>query len=289
MPTFFPSGPADRYGRAPWGQGVSGRSHGSCKWLAPPFVTVALACFALVACLPMALHGQPGGNQWEVETELGGSVFFGNRQQSQVNTRTEVELANSLFESLLEGRFTYGVATDGDGASQVNRRSWLLRSSVDLRPEGRWRPFVSGQAESVFERRIQLRYDAGSGIKYDNRIDRDNRVEFSVAIIAERTYRRGDESSAGDQVSVGRWSSDLRVRRTFLANRLGIDFRNQYRPVFDELGNFVLSSRNAFTVDLTEVVGLRFTVQTEYDSGARERGADTNLDGQIQLGVVASF
>lgn len=90
-------------------------------------------------------------------------------------------------------------------------------------------------------------------------------------------------------MSLGRWSSDLRVRRTLLSDRLGIDFRNQCRPVFDELGNLVLSSRNAFTVDLTEVVGLRFTIQTEYDSGARERGADTNWDGQIQFGVVASF
>lgn len=151
---------------------------------------VVLACAALAACVPGALHAQWEGTQWEVETELGGSIFFGNRQQSQVNTRNEVELVNTLFESLLEGRFTQGVATDGDGVTQLNRRSWLLRSSVDLRPEGRWRPFVSGQAESVFEGRIALRYDAGTGIKYDNRIDRDNRVEFSVAILAERTYRR---------------------------------------------------------------------------------------------------
>jgi len=285
--SFLPGGRAATRIRALTCQDMWG--HECLRFIAYSFPAVVLACVALAGVVPRALHAQSEGNQWEVETELGGSVFFGNRQQSQVNMRTEVELANSLFESLLEGRFTYGVATDGDGVSQVNRRSWLLRSSVDLRPESRWRPFVSGQAESVFERRIALRYDAGTGIKYDNRIDRDNRVEFSMAIIAERTYRRGDTSSGAEQVSLGRWSSDLRVRRTFLSDRLGIDFRNQYRPVFDELGNFVLSSRNAFTVDLTEVVGLRFAVQTEYDSGARERGADTNLDGQIQLGVVASF
>ncbi len=258
----------------------------------PPLRTLIpllLAGAALLFPVERGLEAQESGHEWEFETELGGSLFFGNRQQSQVNTRAEVGLVNALFESTASGQFTYGVATDSEGISQVNRRSWRLRSSVDLRPEGTWRPYVSGQAESVFERRIALRYDVGTGVKYDRRIDRNNRIEFSLQVLGERTYRRGTTSGTEDQGSVGRWSSDLRIRRTFVDDRLGIDLRNAYRPVFDELGNFVLSSRNAFTIDLTEVLGLRFTVQTEYDSRATDRGADTNLDGQVQLAVVATF
>jgi hypothetical protein len=250
---------------------------------------LALSCGTLMPA--DRISAQAPGTQLEVQTEFGGTVLFGNRQQSLVTTRTEIDFVNWAFESSNEFRFTYGVAQDSEGVSQLNRRSWVVRTSMDLRPEGRWRPFVSGRAESVFERRIALRYDAGSGIKYDNRIDRNNRIEFSMAVLAERTYRRGDTnaSSALDQVSLGRWSSDLRIRRTFFDDRLGIDFRNQYRPVFDALGNYVFVSRNSFTMDLTEVLGLRFSFQSEYDSGARERGADTNHDGQIQVTVIASF
>ncbi len=254
--------------------------------------------------LPLLLAGLIGGvcalvspptsvaaqtNDWKVEGELGGAVFFGNREQTQFSTRMVVERADELFESASDFRFSYGVATDSEGVREINRRSWSASTSLDFRPEERWRPSVSGRMESAFERRIALRYNAGAGMRVSWDRDRRNRVDFSLSILAERTYAREGGRGTPDEVSLARWSSNFRVRRSYFDDRFSIDSNNTYRPVFDSFGNFTLSSRNSFSLGLTEVIALRFSVSTEYDSGALDRGADTNRDGQVQVTMVAQF
>ena len=256
----------------------------------PLLGSILLLASAGTAAAQEAATGEADNRSWEFEVEVGGTLFFGNRDQSIVATRTEIAWADANVESTVDLRFTYGESTDGEGVSEVNRRSWLVDSALDFRPGGLWRPFVTGRAESALERRIDRRYQGGVGVKYDNRIDRDNRTEFSLGVLAERTYRISTSTpSSDDRGDVGRLSSELRIRRTFISNRIGIDLQNAYRPVFDALGNFVLTSRNAFTLELTEVFGLRFSHQSNYDSGAKDRGADTNHDGELQISVVARF
>ena len=226
---------------------------------------------------------------WKAEGELGGNLFFGNREQSQLSSRILVERADSLFESSSEFRFAYGEVTDRDGVRQVNRRSWSAAASLDFRPMERYRPFVSGRMESAFERRIALRYNAGAGVRMSWARDRRNRVDLSASILAERTYAREDGRGTEEDVGLARWASSVRVRRSYFDDRLSLDSNNSYRPVFDSFGNFTLSTRNAVSYNLTEVVALRVAVITDYDSGAVERGAETNRDGQVQVTVVARF
>lgn len=227
--------------------------------------------------------------EWKAEGELGGNLFFGNREQSQLSSRILVERADSLFESSSEFRFAYGEVTDQDGVRQVNRRNWSASGALDFRPMERYRPFVSGRMESAFERRIALRYNAGAGLRMSWTRDRRNRVDLSASILAERTYAREGGRGTEEDVGLARWASNFRVRRSYFDDRLSLDSNNAYRPVFDSFGNFTLSTRNAVSYNLTEVVALRVTVITDYDSGAVERGADTNRDGQVQVTVVARF
>lgn len=229
---------------------------------------------------------------WSVEGQLGGSFFFGNRDQTNFSTRAEIERADSLFESTTEFRFLYGTQTDDEGVTSVSARSWGAASQLDFRPEAPWQPFVGGSIESSFERRIALRYDTGAGFKVSFRGEDGsrNRVDFSVSILAERTYARETaDQDREDEVSLTRWSSTFRVRRGFFDDRLYLDTNNRYRPVFDSFATFRLNSDNSLSYELTEVVALRFSVQTEYDSRAVERGADTNYDGRTEVSVVARF
>jgi hypothetical protein len=245
----------------------------------------------------MLWSGVPGGaapleaqpREWKAEGELGGNFFYGNRQQSLLSTRVSVERSDSLFESSSEFRFAYGEATNRDGESEVNRRNWSASASLDFRPTRRWRPFVSGRMESAYERRIALRYNAGAGVRVSWDRDRQNRVDLSMSILAERTYAREGGSGGEDDVGLARWSSDLRIRRAWFENRFSVDSNTAYRPVFDSFGNYTLSTRNAFSYNLSEIVALRVTVVTDYDSGAMDRGAETNRDGQVQLAIVARF
>lgn len=249
---------------------------------------VVVGCWiALAGLAPGAAAAQ--GDDWKVEGELGGAVYFGNREQTQFSTRMVVERADELFESSTDFRFSYGVATDSEGVREINRRSWSASTSLDFRPEQRWRPSVSGRMESALERRIALRYNAGAGMRVSWDRDRRNRIDFSLSIQAERTYAREGGRGTPEEVSLARWSSNFRVRRSYFEDRFSIDSNNTYRPVFDSFDNFTLSSRNSFSFNLTEVIALRFSLSAEFDSGAVDRGAETNRDGQFQVTMVASF
>lgn len=255
---------------------------------APTLAALALAALGL-GTAPDAAAARQAAQDWRVEGELGGSFFFGNREQTQFLTRAQVERADSLFESQSEFRFSYGQSTNEDGEREVTRRSWSAASSLDFRPRERYRPFVSGRMESAFERRIALRYSAGTGMRVTFEHDRRNRIDLSFAIQAERTYGREGASGTPEDVSLARWSSSLRVRRSYFANRFSLDSNNSYRPVFDSFGNYTLASRNSLSYDLTEVVAIRLSYLLDYDSGAVERGARTNRDGQVQVTLVARF
>lgn len=241
----------------------------------------------LTPCAPL----QAQSDAWDVQGQLGGSFFFGNRDQTHFSTRAGIERADSLFESSTEFRFLYGTSTNDEGVTSVSARSWNVQSQLDFRPESMWQPFVSGSIESSFERRIALRYDTGAGMKlaFRDPDNRRNRFDFSLSILAERTYARDPDVAGTEEVSLSRWASNLRVRRSLFSDRFYLDTNNSYRPVFDSFGNFRLSSRNSLTYDLTQIVALAFSVQVDYDSRAEERGADTNYDGRTEVSIIARF
>ncbi len=272
-------------------------------WYLPPLAVARAGLGFLLAWLSLlVMPSVPGGflgsgelwgqsTPWSVEGELGGSFFFGNRDQTNFSTRAEIERADSLFESSTEFRFLYGTQTNDEGITSVSARSWGAASQLDFRPEALWQPFVSGSIESSFERRIALRYDTGAGLQVSFRDPENsrNRIDFAMSILAERTYAREAVGDDDDEASLTRWSSNLRVRRALFGDRLYFDTNNSYRPVFDSFATFRLNSNNSLSFELTEVIALRFSVRTEYDSRAVERGADTNYDGRTEVSVVVRF
>ena len=255
----------------------------------PTGTTIRLLVFSALLLLPLPALGQTRDTRLQVTTELGGSLYFGNRPQSQFSTTTKIERVGSSYDARLNLDFTVAVAEDRDGEVGLNRRSWGMENSIDLRPEGIWRPFVTTRVTSSFEKRIDLRYDGGAGIRVDHQRNRNNRTEFSVAVLAERTFERGVDGADGEIGTLARWSSDARVRRSYLGDRISIDLRNNYRPVFDAFGNFTFSSQNAFTLGLNETFGFRLNLRGDYDSRAKDRGAVTNLDTQVTFSIVAEF
>jgi len=247
------------------------------------------ALFVLLVASPISIAGQERTPGWEFETELGGSLYFGNRPQSQFSTTSSIDRISRGFDAGTKFRFTVAVAEDSEGEVALNRRSWGIENTLGLRPNGTWQPFLTTRLESSFERRIDLRYDGGVGIRVDHQTDRHNRTEFSIALLAERTFERGSNGADGEIGTLARWYSDMRVRRTFIDNRVALDLRNNYRPVFDAFGNYTLSSQNAVTFGLNDTLGFRFNLRGDFDSRAKDRGARTNLDTQVTFSVVATF
>ncbi len=251
---------------------------------------------ALLSAAPIPATAQEGDavaeapDLWDVEGEIGASVFFGNTEQTTVTSRAGVERSDSTWEVSADGGYSYGEATEEGGATFVNKRSWRLGAQLDHRPFDRWSPFVFANAAGSLEQRVDLRTDAGIGAKYTWVRTEPTRVDLSAAVLAERLEPRPDpEAPLVETESLARWSLRFRARHTLIPDRLGVSTVNFWQPRIDALDEFLFTSESSLSFQLTEVVSVKLTLLDTYDSEATVRGARTNNDGQLFFGVLASF
>ena len=229
--------------------------------------------------------------EWSVEGELGASLSFGNTSQATVNSRLATSRADSSYEASSQLTFRYGEAEDETGDSFVTARSWNLEASLDWRPYSRISPYVFGQGESSFQRRIDFRYNVGGGGKYTFVQRDDARVDLSAALLAEQTFVEDDPAPTGeiDESVLARWSVRFRARKELSDGRITLSTENFYRPVFGDYGDYVFDSRSVLSYALSEIVTLNLSFLDTYDSRAVARGADANNEGHLLFSVLGSF
>ena len=61
-----------------------------------------------------------------------------------------------------------------------------------------------------------------------------------------------------------------------------------YQPAVDELSAYVVDSNTSLAVTMTSAWSLTASWRERFDSEARDRGARSNHDGQVLLGVRLS-
>lgn len=254
----------------------------------------AFASTVVLLTLASTVAAQEEG-PWELEGEFGAALFFGNTSQTTVSTGVEAAQADSAKEIGLKGTFTYGEATGDEGDRFVNKRSWLVGVEYDRRPFGDWNPFVSGEIQSSFERRIDFRYTIGAGVKHTVQRSDRGRVGVRLSILAEQTNPAGEPGEEPKGELLGRWALRATLRRTWDDGRLTFETDNDYRPELDRIsdvgvfGEFVFTSKSSIAFRLNETVSLKLTLLDTFDSEAATRGAESNNDGQFIVSVLASF
>ena len=255
-------------------------------------MTPRAAARSLLPVVVAAAAAAPGGAQepdlWTVEGELGASLFFGNTEQATLTSRLGAAMADSTRELDAAAAFTYGEASDADGDDFVIKRSWEVGLTYDHHPFETVSPFVMGKLESSFEKRIEQRYNVGAGAKYTFDRRPQQRVDVSLALLAERT-NPADQAPAAETELLARWSTRLRGRRTLADERVTVTHETFYRPEFAEVSDFTLATTTSLSFQLNEVVALKLTFVDSYDSEAEARGARTNNDGQLFFSVLSSF
>src|SRR5687767_10465491 len=70
----------------------------------------------------------------KIESEIAGSVFFGNTRQTLASTRAMFERKDSAFAFRTGARFNYGEMTQDVIGTIVNKRSWDMGANYDWRP-----------------------------------------------------------------------------------------------------------------------------------------------------------
>ena len=234
--------------------------------------------------LPTAPAKPP--SRWKRTLELAGSLFVGNKPQTVLTTRVKSSHADSSFEMGADLRFTYG-ETSQEGAREVSQRHWLGSVNMDLWPYAAQSPFLLATVESSLERRIELRLSGGVGHKLTFVDNKRSMANFSLAILAERSRFPTSADGVNEQ-SLARFSARLRLRRT-MGERTAVSHETFFQPEYANLDRYTLSNNLSATYRLNEVVDLKFNYLDNYDTEARGRGARTNYDGQLVVGIQADF
>lgn len=229
---------------------------------------------------------------WQRNVEIAGNYLYGNNEQAIFSARGGVSRADSVWKVSLDGRYLIG-ASSRNGDRVMDRRSWLVSTSLDRHPEDVHTQFFLASAERSFELRIDQRVNAGVGYKYTIDCDTIYKLDVSVALLGE--FNALPQPVAGQpgpapivRNELARLSARLRYRNQF-TDRLNFDHVTWYRPELAAADRFLASSLTALQYAVSKRAGLRLSFQNDYDSLARSRGARSNHNGQILVGVNTKF
>jgi hypothetical protein len=225
--------------------------------------------------------------EWDLDTEVGASVFFGASDQTTVATKISSARMGPRFEVEGEAAYMYGESTDAEGNSFVNKRFWEVGTNLNYRGFSRVNPYVFGQVLSSLEKKIDIRYHGGAGAKATLRDTDRTRIDLAVAVLAEMTVE--DAPGNGEDELLARWTGSFKLRRSFSEERVVFETETRYNPVFDEFANYTISSESSLGFRLSEIISLKLSLVDNYDSRAEERGARSNNDGRVLFSVLASF
>jgi hypothetical protein len=247
---------------------------------------VGLFVFGLSA--PGALVGQANdeARNWAAEGELGGSVFFGNSSQSAFTAALSGDRGRELLRLRGRAGFAYGEASNASGESFKNKEAWDVGARLDIEPGTAVGAFFKSKVESIFEKKIDLRYGVGAGGKIRAGGDAVQ-AEFDLGLLVEKTIL--DETSTLPDEVVGKWTAGFRLVRGMDEGRVRFETETSIEPELRDPGVFTLTSRSSLAFQLNQRIAVQFSFVDGYDTEAENRGARSNNDGQIFFGVVGRF
>lgn len=241
--------------------------------------------FTGLILIAVPAHGQE--KSWSAKTELGANVFFGNTSQLAITTSLSGTLERGSLGLAGRTTFAYGEASTAEGDNFVNKRAWDAALDVNFDPGSALNGFVRGRIESIFEKKIDLRYNTGAGARYQFGSGDDTQAELSLAVIAEKTIPR--EGAGEEGGVVGKWSARFKLVRSAGGGRLRFESDTAYEPEASDLSVYTLTSRNSFALRLNERIAVQLSFVDAFDTEAVDRGARSNNDGQLFFGLVGTF
>lgn len=225
---------------------------------------------------------------WKGTTDASASLFFGNTSQWVVAGGSQLAYSDSAIEVRGELHADYAETATDSGASVVSRRAWLVSVGADWTPYAHLSPFVQGSAESSLQQRIARRFSAGAGGKLSFVKKPDADLSMSLALLWEHTTPTIPDSTTNLEMSRLRWSLRLKASRT-LDERVHFTQVSFYQPSVKAMRHFTFTSTTTLAFDLNKTLSLTSSLYETYDSEARGRGARSNNDGQLLLGLRARY
>ncbi len=233
----------------------------------------------LTSLILIAVPASGQEKSWSAKTELGANVFFGNTSQLAMTTSLAGTLERGSLGLAGRTNFAYGEASTSEGDNFVNKRAWDAALDVNFHPGSALNGFVRGK--------IDLRYNAGAGARYQFGSGDDTQAELSLAVIGEKTIPR--EGAGEEEGVVGKWSARFKLVRGAGGGRLRFESDTVYEPEASDLSVYTLTSRNSFALRLNERITVQLSFVDAFDTEAVDRGARSNNDGQLFFSLVGTF
>lgn len=200
------------------------------------------------------------GDRWGAEIGFALSTAGGNEDLTVLTSELGLtHLETARYELTFGGRVRYG-RSEG---TEVARN---LRGTVNAEfwPGAPWSPFITATAEHDPFRRLDLRWNSGSGIKRTFWRQGWSEVSLSGAILY--AFERVESELALPEVThMARWSWRARVRHR-LQEGTRVEQVVFFQPAWGRIGDYLLEAHSSGRVALSESLALTTSLLYQRDS-----------------------
>lgn len=249
--------------------------------------TVAIAVAVPVAPSVATAQATASPKPWSGSVEASASLYQGNTDQRALFSRVELGRADSSIQVSSSLSFGYADAARDSTPRTVTRRTWLGAMSMDYRPYAVVSPFLFANYEVSYEKRVLDRIGLGIGGKAVLLKNAATEANISVAMLVER-LRPSRLSPDSNTITAARWSGRARFRHQF-DSRLKLSHTTFWQPRVSDLQIYTVNSTSELSFAIRQSTSITISYLALYDSAARGRGAQSNNDAQILLGVKSGF
>lgn len=227
-------------------------------------MTLAGICvLALLSGSAGAVHAQEseqadGPDLWSVLLDATYSGSSGNQNLSFFDVGTRIKrLETDIVELELAARGRSG--TD-DGVRVAE--SYMASLKADAMPEQRVSPFVFASAERDRFKQLDLRTNAGGGVKYTFVRAEDTEVSLSLAVLHNREdFRIADLPTQSDGRLSWRFKGAHELREGVRVENVSF-----YQPVWDRAGDYLMQSESVVAVQVFSMLALTTSYVYQRDS-----------------------
>ena len=240
-----------------------------------------VAALASVFILPGRLAGQDveavvdEPDLWQVLLDLAYSGSAGNQNLSFFDAGARVTRTEPGIVALeLNARGRSGT-DDGEQVAE----SYMASLKADAFPEAQWSPFLFGSAERDRFRQLDLRTNAGGGVKYTFVRAEDTEVSLSLAVLHNREdFRLPDLPVQTNGMLSWRFKGAHQVREGVRVENVSF-----YQPVWDTFDDYLMQSENILAVQVFS--RLAVTGSYVYQRDSTPPAEVESDDHHVKLGI----
>lgn len=233
---------------------------------------------AAVARAAPAPAPEPAPDRWLAAVDLGFNASTGNTRLSVLSTTLRVKhLQTETLE--LEWAATYRY---GESQGRVVARSASTSLNLDVQPDAVVSPFAFAIIERDPFRRLDMRSNTGSGIKYTFYRRQRDELSLSVAALYSHEAFTSDQPTRRD----ARWSVRSRVAQR-LGNAARVESTAFFKPVWDHGADYNIQLLTKLSSKITQRLAMTFAHEYLYDSTPPDGVA--REDQRFQAGATLEF